>query len=202
MAIEETAKLDIRAYYESNNLTYKMAHKYAEVKGYTVSQKTIEYWGNNEGWTKGKYDSLVDALESLMPEFEAAAQEVIAKDIDARSDLAMGKSAKEYFNNQVSNQMLFRAINKHFLAKEMIQNLQRSKNFANSSKTIGVNKTYHDMLIATYQTIHGKQTYIGALNPNILGDQELEGMNTSELMEIVEAADDEEEVIEVDKDDD
>lgn len=190
MAIEESVKLNIRAYYESNNLPYKMAHKYAEAKGYQVSLKTIEYWGKQEGWTKGKYDSLINALECVMPEFEAAAQEVIAKDIDVRSDLAMGESAKEYFNNQVSNQMLFRAINKHFLAKEMIQNLQRSKNFATSSKTIGVNKTYHDMLIATYQTIHGKQTYIGALNPNIMKDQELESMNTSELMEIIEADED------------
>ncbi|MDD5360425.1 MAG: hypothetical protein PHI79_04590 [Sulfurovaceae bacterium] len=189
MAKDPTIKLRIRAFFESHSVTYKELHEH--FKDMEVSQKTMEYWGREEQWEKGKYKNLDVAIDAIFAaemtnNIEGQAKKLVKQ-------LAIGvckdKGAEEYFVNEITKELLFAAVNKNFLAKEMVENLADAKRIATISRMIGVKKTYHDMLTSTYTTLHGRQTNIGLINPKVVDDQTLEQISTEELMEIIEADD-------------
>lgn len=186
MAVDIKIKLDIRAYYEANNLTFKEVARYANTKGYGVSQKSIEYWGRKEEWVKGRYSSLVEAYEELMDN-SIINEEIKEKTIKVvQESKSIPVTAEELFANNITTEILYQASNKHFLIKEQIENLHRAKCIAASSDKIAPVKSYHDMLISTYQTIHGKQTSITVGNPNVRDSSELESMSHDALLEIID----------------
>lgn len=186
MAKDKTVKLKIRAYYESHDVTYRQLFNH--FKEYDVSQKTMEYWGREEEWQKAKYQDLAAAVDEI---YAGEIVENIESQVDALiKRRALGsikdKNAEDYFANEISKELLFSATNKHFLAKEMVENLNRAKSFAVVSKSIGTNKVYHEMLTSTYATLHGRQTNIGVVNPNVRDTQTLENMSNEELLELLE----------------
>lgn len=186
MAKDPALKLRIRAFFESKEITYK--ELFEQFKDCGVSQKTMEYWGREDKWEKGKYKNLDIAIDAV---FAAEMTENIEGQTKKLvKQLAIGvvkdKGAEEYFVNEITKELLFAAVNKNFLAKEMVENLADAKRIATVSRMIGVKKTYHDMLTSTYTTLHGRQTNIGLVPPTVRDTQSLEQLNSDELLELLE----------------
>lgn len=190
MAKDPTVKLKIRAHYESHNLTFK--ELFEHFKDYDVSQKTMEYWARVEEWQKGKYQDIATATDDIVAnEISENIDDKIKALVRSKSvGVIKDKSAEEYFVNEVSKELVFAAVNKNFLAKEMIENLNRAKSFAIMSKGIGTNKVYHNMVTSTYTTLHGRQTNIGLVDPRVRDAGTLEAMSTEELKELIGEIDD------------
>jgi hypothetical protein len=187
MAKDQTVKLKIRAFYESHNTSVKQL--YDRFDKYDISYKTIAYWIKNENWVKSKYNELQDAIDALIVDEVSSSIDKKVKTMVSKKvvlgEIEDKNRAEDYFINEVATELMFSCVSKHFLAKEMVSNLRIAKEFAVSSEHIGTNKTYHDMLTSTYQTIHGKQTNIGLINPTITDNKELENMSSEELLEFI-----------------
>ena len=73
MAIDASLKLEIRAVYESNNLSVaKVLERFPSCE---VSAKTVESWVKKENWTKNRFKdekiAISELVESTLPIEEA-----------------------------------------------------------------------------------------------------------------------------------
>lgn len=201
MAVSDDLKLEIRAYYESHNLSYAKVAEHFEELGYRNYKKSMENWGRTDipRWEKNKYASLEEALESMVDDTVLDAMHDKAKEIiknKIKGDIEDGgletdvldEEDLDAMSNAAVKQLIFKRLNKHALSGMMAQNLERSEKMAKKAKTIGVLKTHHDMLTSTYTTIHGKQTHVTLTDPSneVLSEKEVEDMSTAELQALLE----------------
>ena len=200
MAVDKEIKLEIRAFYESNTLSYaKVATHFVEL-GYEDYKKSMENWGRTDvpRWEKNKYADIAEALESLVDEsvmdaMHDKAQEMIknkikgdhSETVDAE---VLDEEDLEAMSAAAVKQLTYKILNKNALTAKMAQNLERAEKKAKKAKTIGVLSTYHNMLTTTYTTVHGKQTNIVLSDPNheVKSDKELEDMSSEELQDLLE----------------
>lgn len=195
MAISEDIRLKIQAVYESNNLSVrKIYERFAGIP--ELKEKTIESWVKKYGWVKNRFQSEAQAIEELV---DISLPLDKAKDIIKESlqkEIVDGKvvdkkplteEQKDKYAKEVSREITYQVLNIQSLQSEMALNLNRSKVFAENAKTIGSVKTHHDMLIATYQTIHGKNINIAPQDPNskVLSDKDLEYASIDELKRLI-----------------
>jgi len=197
MAIDTNLKLEIRAYYEANNLSYSKVAQHFEDMGHQNYKKSIEHWGRTDipKWEKNRYTNIQEAIDNLV-------DETLIDDIKDKAGVLIKASLSNNLNPEIQidledldkmsqyavKELIFKTLNKHSLSAMMAQNLKRSETFAKNSKTIGAVKIHHDMLTSTYSTIHGKQTQISLANPTetVINQKELADMTTQELKEMID----------------
>jgi len=185
MAVDESLKEDIKIYYETHSLS--VAKVYDVFSECDVSKKTIEAWVTNERWTKNKY-----------PNAKAKAKETLTASVvknikdDAKDELlkALEEDAQNQtpeYNEKVVAELINDELSLTGIQVKMAKNLKRAEVFAEHSKSITTNKTFHDMLVSTHQVMHGKQPtfVINNLNGNISGE-EMKNMSKDELKKIIE----------------
>jgi len=201
MAVGDDVKLEIRAFYESHNLSYAKVAAHFEELGYPNYKKSMENWGRSDvpKWKKNRYASIEEALESMvddtvMDAIHDKAKELIKdkikKDVggDGLDVEVLDEDDLDAMSAAAIKELIYKKLNKHALTGMMAQNLERSEKMAKKAKTIGVLATHHNMLTTTYTTIHGKQTNITLTDPNneVKSDKELDELSTEELQALLE----------------
>lgn len=182
MAVDPTLKLEIRAVYESNNLSVaKVLERFPNCE---VSPKTVESWVTKEKWKKNRFANEKEAVAVLVEDTLPIedAKEIIKGKILTEEGIDpevyyTGINLDEY-GKIVAKELCFDVLSAKNLQALMGENLLKAKRFADNSKGIGTNATYHNMLTTTFKTIHGEVKYI---NPHSSGqkiytDEELEEM--------------------------
>lgn len=174
MAIDQDSKLRVQVVYESNNWSPREVKENRFADDAEIKTKTIESWVTKFGWKKNRFASEMEAIdkliEGILPIDEVKkivkdkmksdvvdCEVVDDEDIDDEDDKYSGLMAIE---------LSYKVLNVHALQLDMARNLESTKKLASKSINIGVKKTYHDMLINTYQTIHGKNINITPKNPD------------------------------------
>ena len=178
MAIDASLKLEIRAVYESNNLSVaKVLERFPSCE---VSAKTVESWVKKENWTKNRFKdekiAISELVESTLPIEEA-------KEIVKTKLLSPAKTTQDEDFNPSFTDIDFDLYGK-VVAKELCydENLLRAKRFVDNSKNIGTNATYHNMLTTTVKTLYGEIKHINPnMNKKTYTDEELEQMSIEEL---------------------
>lgn len=174
MAINHDSRLKVQVIYESNNWSPREVKENRFVDDEEIKIKTIESWVTKFGWKKNRFASEMEAIDKLI-EGTLPIDEVkkIVKD-KMKSDVVDCEIVDEddtddeedEYSGLMAVELSYKVLNVHALQFEMANNLARTKKLANKSNSIGVKKTYHDMLINTYQTIHGKNINITPKNPD------------------------------------
>jgi len=191
MAIDKDIKLKIRAKYESSDISAKKVAEEFRADGVDVSEKTVQAWIRKEGWVKGRFGSLAEAIEELLPKevLESVGEEVKKRIIDsmAGKEVVSGEVIDKYAE-AVSKEVIWQQLSRNSLLGKLGQNLQRAENNVSITPSMGNVATYHGMLISTIQTMYGKKVDISIDNPALqgLGDEELKNKSTDELIEIIE----------------
>lgn len=174
MAIDQDSKLKVQVIYESNNWSPREVKENRFADDEEIKIKTIESWVTKYGWKKNRFASEMEAIDKLI-EGTLPIDEVkkIVKD-KMKSDVVDCEVIDEEdtddeddkYSGLMAIELSYKVLNVHALQFEMANNLEKTKKLANKSNSIGVKKTYHDMLINTYQTIHGKNINITPKNPD------------------------------------
>lgn len=174
MAIDQDSKLKVQVIYESNNWSPREVKENRFADDEEIKIKTIESWVTKFGWKKNRFASEMEAIDKLI-EGTLPIDEVkkIVKD-KMKSDVVDCEVVDEEdtddeddkYSGLMAIELSYKVLNVHALQFEMANNLEKTKKLANKSNSIGVKKTYHDMLINTYQTIHGKNINITPKNPD------------------------------------
>jgi hypothetical protein len=193
MAVDPTLKLEIRAVYESNNLSVaKVLERFPNCE---VSPKTVESWVSNkkDPWQKNRFGSEREAVsvlvESTLPIEDA--KEIIKGKIltdkaPANTTPYTGIDLDQY-GKIVAREICFDVLSAKNLQALMGENLLKAKRFADNSKNIGTNATYHSMLTSTVKTIYGEIKHINPkTSTKIYTDEELEAMSNEELDNLLE----------------
>jgi len=171
MAHDKTKKIEIRAYYESHDLSYVRVAEYFVSTGYEVSAKSIEAWGGKEKWVKNRYSSLAEAIDKLVDDtvidiIPEEAKTLIKEKIARDSDGTIEPDVIEAMAESISIELTWQTLNKRALSKELALNLNNAKFFAQNSRSIQTNAIYHDMLIKTIGALHGKDEKMPLVNPD------------------------------------
>ncbi len=192
MAIDETLRLKVQVVYESNNLSVKKVHErfaaYEELK-----EKTIESWVSKYGWIKNRFENELEAIDKLidgsLPLEDIKNIIKTSMEKDANSETVEGEIIDEdlEYIELASKELAYKVLNAHTLQAELAENLMRGKKYAQKAKSIGTVKTYHDMMIGTYQTIYGKQINLTPVNPDnkILTEEEIAKLPEEELDKLI-----------------
>lgn len=193
MAIDPTLKLQIRAVYESNRLSVaKVLERFPECE---VSQKTVESWVSNkkDPWEKGRFDSEREAVAALVEgklpieEVKEIVKGQILQEQNKETEQPYTNIDLDEYGKIVAKELCFDVLSAKNLQALMGENLLKAKRFADSSKNIGTNATYHNMLTTTVKTLYGEIKHI---NPNtthkVYTDEELEAMSPEELDQLLE----------------
>lgn len=186
MAIDESLKLEIRARYESSNLS--VAKVLEGFPNCDVSPKTVESWIKKEDWKKNRFANEKEAIKDLI---EGTLPIEKAKDILKES---MTKDKKftdidlDRYGKVLASELCFDVLSAKKLQLLMGENLLRAKTFVDNSKSISTNATYHNMLTTTVKALYGEIKHINPTrnNDKIYTDAELEAMSLEELDRIIE----------------
>lgn len=193
MAVDPTLKLEIRAVYESNSMSVaKVLERFPESG---VSPKTVESWVSNkkDPWQKNRFGNEKEAIGVLVED---------TLPIDDAKEIIKGKllnnegvDVQAYYSDVeldqygkiVAKEICFDVLSAKNLQALMGENLLKAKRFADSSKNIGTNATYHNMLTTTVKTIYGEIKHINPANTTkVYTDEELESMSDEELDNLLE----------------
>ncbi|CAA6806614.1 MAG: Unknown protein [uncultured Sulfurovum sp.] len=191
MAHDKTKQIEIRAFYESHNLSYVKVAEHFVTTGYEISAKTIEGWGSKEKWVKNRYSSLSDALNNLLDnkviDLIPEEAKTLIKDKISKENGVLEPDVLDAMAETISTELTYQILNKRALSKEIALNLSNSKIFATNSKSIQANAIYHDMLIKTFGILNGKDEKMPLPNPNTeiklskpLSEMTLEELNALE----------------------
>lgn len=191
MAIDMSLKLEIRAVYESNNLSVaKVLERFPSCE---VSAKTIESWVKKENWTKNRFKdekvAISELIESTLP-IEDAKEIVKTKLLNPTANLKNEDFIPSFtdidfdlYGKVVAKELCYDVLSAKNLQALMGENLLRAKRFVDNSKNIGTNATYHNMLTTTVKTLYGEIKHINpsGATKKIYTDEELEAMSLEEL---------------------
>jgi hypothetical protein len=193
MAIKDDVKLRVQVIYESNNWSPREVKENRFASDEEIKIKTIESWVTKFGWKKNRFASEIDAIDKLiegnLPIDEVKKivkdkmkSEVLDCEIVDEEDHDENDEDDKY-SGLMAIELSYKVLNVHALQLEMAKNLESTKSLASKSKSIGVKKTYHDMLINTYQTIHGKNINITPKNPEdkTLSQEDIKHKSDEEL---------------------
>ena len=171
MAIDASLKLEIRAVYESNNLSVaKVLERFPSCE---VSAKTVESWVKKENWTKNRFKdekiAISELVESTLPIEEA--KEIVKTKLLSPAKTTQDEDFNPSFTDidfdlygkVVAKELCYDVLSAKNLQALMGENLLRAKRFVDNSKNIGTNATYHNMLTTTVKTLYGEIKHI---NPN------------------------------------
>jgi len=195
MAINQDSKLRVQVIYESNNWSPREVKENRFADDEEIKIKTIESWVLKFGWKKNRFASEIEAIDKLI-EGTLPIDEVkkIVKD-KMKSDVVDCEVVDEEdtddeddkYSGLMAIELSYKVLNVHALQFEMANNLASTKKLASKSNSIGVKKTYHDMLINTYQTIHGKNINITPKNPddNSLSTEDIKKKSDEELDRLI-----------------
>ena len=186
MAIDPTLKLEIRAVYESNDLS--VAKVLDRFPGCEVSAKTVESWIKKENWQKNRFSDEKKAIDHLVEDslpIDAAKEIIKGKLLTSQEEDTQPKFTDidfDIYGKVVAKELCFDVLSAKNLQALMGENLLRGKRFADSAKNIGTIATYHNMLTTTVKTIYGEIKHINPKsNQKIYTDEELENMTLEEL---------------------
>lgn len=174
--INEDSKLKVQVVYESNNWSPREVKENRFADDEEIKIKTIESWVTKFGWKKNRFASEIEAIDKLIEgtlpidEVKKIVKDKMKSDVVA-SELVIEDEEEDdndddKYSELMAIELSYKVLNIHSLQFEMANNLQKTKKLAEKSTSIGVKKTYHDMLINTYQTIHGKNINITPKNPD------------------------------------
>ncbi len=196
MAIDADTRLKVQVVYESNNWSAREVKEYRFADIEEIKQKTIESWISKYKWIKNRFASEKEAIEELiessLPLEEAKSiiknkmeNEVVEGEIVNDDD---GDDDK--YSEAMARELSYQVLNVHSLQAEMARNLDSTKELAKNSKSIGVKKTYHDMLTKTYEVVHGKNINITPKDPNdkTLSSQEIKEKSDEELDRLIKGS--------------
>ena len=190
MAIDASLKLEIRAVYESNNLSVaKVLERFPSCE---VSAKTVESWVKKENWTKNRFKdekiAISELVESTLPIEEA--KEIVKTKLLSPATTTQNEDFNPSFTDidfdlygkVVAKELCYYVLSAKNLQALMGENLLRAKRFVDNSKNIGTNATYHNMLTTTVKTLYGEIKHINPnMNKKTYTDEELEQMSIEEL---------------------
>ena len=190
MAIDASLKLEIRAVYESNNLSVaKVLERFPSCE---VSAKTVESWVKKENWTKNRFKdekiAISELVESTLPIEEA--KEIVKTKLLSPAKTTQDEDFNPSFTDidfdlygkVVAKELCYDVLSEKNLQALMGENLLRAKRFVDNSKNIGTNATYHNMLTTTVKTLYGEIKHINPnMNKKTYTDEELEQMSIEEL---------------------
>jgi hypothetical protein len=186
MAIDKTLKLEIRAVYESNNLSViKVLDRFDACD---ISAKTIESWVKKENWKKKRFDDEKIAIEKLIDD---SLPLEVAKDIvkiKLLENNTLEKEIQNEYSHLVGRELAYKILHQNTLQTMMAENLLRSERFAKSARNIGTVATHHNMLTTTIKTLYGEIKHINTTNTNSKAytDEQLEAMTAQELDNLLE----------------
>ncbi|QDF28983.1 hypothetical protein [Halarcobacter anaerophilus] len=191
MATDPTLKLEIRAVYEANNLSVaKVLDRFPNCE---VSAKTVESWVNNKNdpWQKNRFVDEKTAIATLVEDtlpIEDAKEIVKSKLLTTQEPQKSSTDIDfEEYGKIVAKEICFDVLSAKNLQALMGENLLRAKRFADKSKNIGTNATYHNMLTTTVKTLYGEIKHINpGTNKKVYTDEELEQKTPEELDIILE----------------
>lgn len=194
MAIDQDSKLRVQVIYESNNWSPREVKENRFSDDEEIKIKTIESWVSKFGWKKNRFASEMEAIDKLI-EGTLPIDEVkkIVKD-KMKSDVVNCEvvddeedEEDDKYSELMAIELSYKVLNVHALQFEMANNLESTKKLARKSNSIGVKKTFHDMLINTYQTIHGKNINITPKNPddNSLSSEDIKKKSDEELDRLI-----------------
>ena len=171
MAHEATKKIEIRAFYESHDLSYTKVAEHFCSTGYDISHKSIERWGSKEKWLKGRYSSLSVALENLIDNkiielIPISAKNIVRDKIMQEMGETITVDTIEKMSETITQELTYLTLNNRYLTKELALNLLNSKTFASKSGSIQTNAIYHRMLLETFQALNGKDEVMPLINPD------------------------------------
>ena len=186
MAVDLSLKLEIRAVYESNNLS--VAKVLDMFPGCEVSAKTVESWIKKENWQKNRFKNEKDAIKFLVDDtlpIDAAKEIIKGKLLTADATDNSPKYTNidlDLYGEILAKELCYEVLSAKTLQALMGENLLRAKRFVDNSKSIGTNVAYHNMLTTTVKTIYGEIKHINPKsNQKIYTDEELENMTLEEL---------------------
>lgn len=192
MAIDASLKLEIRAVYESNNLSVaKVLERFPTCE---VSAKTVESWVKKENWTKNRFKdekvAISELIESTLP-LEDAKEIVKTKLLNPTITTIEENPTPNFtdidfdrYGKIVAKELCYDVLSAKNLQALMGENLLRAKRFVDNSKNIGTNATYHNMLTTTVKTLYGEIKHINpssGVAKKVYTDEELESMSLEEL---------------------
>lgn len=195
MAIDQDSKLKVQVIYESNNWSPREVKENRFADDEEIKIKTIESWVTKFGWKKNRFASEMEAIDKLI-EGTLPINEVkkIVKD-KMKSDVVDCEvvddedtdDEDDKYSGMMAIELSYKVLNVHALQFEMANNLEKTKKLANKSNSIGTKKIYHDMLINTYQTIHGKNINITPKNPDdkSLSSEDIKNKSDEELDRLI-----------------
>lgn len=192
MAIDPTLKLEIRAVYESSNLS--VAKVMEGFPNCDVSAKTVESWIKKELWEKNRFTDEKRAIEVLIDDtlpIEKAKDIVKEKLLSKNSENnpPVSKYSKidfDHYGEIVAKELCYEVLSAKNLQALIGENLLKAKRFVDSSKNIGTNATYHHMLTTTVKTLYGEIKHINpSTSKKTYSDEELEAMSIEELDRIL-----------------
>jgi hypothetical protein len=188
MAVDPTLKLEIRAVYESNNLS--VAKTLDRFPNCEVSPKTVESWISKEQWQKNRFVDEKEAISTLVEDtlpIEDAKEIIKGKLLNQNKENDYTNLDLEEYGKVVAKELCYEVLSAKSLQALMGENLLRAKRFADNSKNIGTNATYHNMLTTTVKTLYGEIKHI---NPRaahkVYTDEELAAMSNEELDQLLE----------------
>ncbi|WP_418179762.1 hypothetical protein ACNSOO_04670 [Aliarcobacter lanthieri] len=189
MAVDPSLKLEIRAVYESSNLSVaKVMDRFPDCE---VSAKTVESWVKKEDWQKNRFANEKLAIDELV---ESSLPLDEAKEIIKGKLLTPAAGDKSNFTNinldlygeVVAKELCYEVLSAKTLQALMGENLLKAKKFVDNSKNIGTNATYHNMLTTTVKTLYGEIKHI---NPTKINkeytDEQLKEMTIEQLDELL-----------------
>lgn len=195
MAIKDDMKLKVQVIYESNNWSPREVKENRFADDEEIKTKTIESWVTKFGWKKNRFASEIEAIDKLI-EGTLPIDEVkkIVKD-KMKSDVVDCEVVDEEnpddeddkYSGMMAIELSYKVLNVHALQFEIANNLEKTKKLADKSNSIGVKKTYHDMLVGAYQTIHGKNINITPKNPDdkSLSSEDIKKKSDEELDRLI-----------------
>ena len=197
MAVNQTHKIEIRAVYESNNLSVKkVLERFPEVD---VSPKTVESWVTKEKWIKNRFVNEKEAIEILIDDTLplAEAKDIVAATLLNDKDNDTGETTDELnfmtpeqkrkYAGVVGKELAYKILHQHSMQEKMGINILRGEKIASASNNIGIVSTYHNMLVTTFKTLYGEIKHINPKSEGkIYTDEEIEKMSDEELEALTE----------------
>lgn len=191
MAVDETLRLQVQAVYESNNLSVKkVLERFAAYE--ELKEKTVESWVRKYGWKKNRFENEALAIEVLidstlpLEEAKRIVKDKLKGEV-LEGEICEDEGRDDEYAKMVGKELAYKVLSVKNLQEELAQNLERSKGFAKSAKTIGVVATHHNMLISTYQAVWGKQINLAPVDPRnaVLGKEDVQKLSDEELQQLI-----------------
>jgi inorganic triphosphatase YgiF len=187
MAVDPGHKLEIRAVYESKNISPKKL-KETYFPHSEVSHKTIEYWVQKENWQKDHFADVREAIDQLvdaqLPTDEA--KEIIKGKLLQEETKLNDKDLDEY-GKVVATELCYNVLASKNLQLLMGENILKSKKIADASSHMTTKAAYHTMLVNTTKVLHGEKHFISPYDPKnddlkVYTDEEMDAMNDDQLL--------------------